>query len=301
VAGQEANVTTARHPGSWLLAGVLLVASVGSATPAAAARKHADDDGDRPYWRTNLFKRVATDQKFFFTRWWPQEIKDPTFTGPLAAGLAIALQSGTHANRGQDAEWEAELSGDSGAGVKTVSHVFTELGTGVVGAAFLGITYLSARRGHDDRLAAASSLAAESLLNAGLWVTVLKTAAARARPADTNGGSFGQYGGSQNNSFPSGHAMGAFSVASVFAESYRDKKWVPWFSYSLATLIGVSRLTLGRHFPSDVIVGAVLGTSLGRGVVARNSEETPRPKGAIVPVGGPNGRGLGVAWSYRWK
>jgi hypothetical protein len=276
-----------------------LVISVSLASPVRAARK--DDDGDRPYWRTNLFKRVFTDQKFLLTRWWPQEIKDPIFASTLGAGLALAIQSGSQEGGGRDLAWERGISGAAGPGVQGVSHVFTRMGNGTTIAAILGITYLASRRAHDDHLAEASSLAAESLLNAGIWIVVLKSVAARARPSQTEAGGFFQYGGPSHGSFPSGHAMGAFSVAAVFAESYHDTKWVPWLSYGLATLVGASRLALGRHFPGDVIVGAVLGSSIGRGVVARSGEETPRPRGSFVPVTGPDGRGVGVGWRYSWK
>src|SRR5262245_60928653 len=54
----------------------VLAISIGIAGGARAASDGGSGDGDRPYWRTNLFKRVATDQKFLVTRWWPQEIKD---------------------------------------------------------------------------------------------------------------------------------------------------------------------------------------------------------------------------------
>jgi hypothetical protein len=57
----------------------------------AVTTARAGDDPDRPYWRTNLFKRVITDQKFLVTKWWPQEIKDPLFAGTLGAGLALFL------------------------------------------------------------------------------------------------------------------------------------------------------------------------------------------------------------------
>jgi len=66
----------------------------------------------------------------------------------------------------------------------------------------------------------------------------------------------------------------------VFAEQYRDRKWVPWLSYGLATLVGASRLALGRHFPGDVLVGAVLGTSIGRGIAARNGPPQFPPSAA---------------------
>ena len=276
----------------------LFVIGASLGNPALAARKA--DDGDRPYWRTNLFKRVFTDQKFLLTRWWPQEIKDPLFASTLGAGLAMVIQSGSREG-GRDVAWESGIWGSAGSSAKHVSHVLTRMGNGTAIAAILGVTFLASRRAHDDRLSETSSLAAESLLDAGIWIVVLKSVTARVRPNQTEAGAFFQYGNSSHGSFPSGHAMGAFSVASVFAEKYRDKKWVPWFSYGLATLVGASRLALGRHFPGDVIIGAVLGSSIGRGVVARSGEETPHPRGTFVPVVGPEGRGVGVGWTYSWK
>jgi len=289
-----------RCAGRWIVASMLLAAAGTLARPAVAAS--TIDDGDHPYWRTNLFKRVVTDQKFFLTRWWPQEItSNRWFSSTLAVGLALVVQSGSRENGGRDLRWASGISGTAGTDVKIGSQRMTRLGNGTTVAAILGITYLASRRAHDDRLSEASSLASESLLDAGLWIVVLKAVTARVRPNQPEAGGFFQYGSSQNGSFPSGHAMGAFSVASVFAESYRDKKWVPWLSYGLATLVGASRLALGRHFPGDVIVGAVLGTSIGRGVVARNEESTPRARGTVGPVVGPEGRGVGIGWSYSWK
>jgi PAP2 superfamily len=276
---------------------VLSAASFGR--PVCA--KAPPDDGDRPYWRTNLFKRVFTDQKFLVTRWWPHELHNPAFAASLGVGLAMVIQSGATEGGGRDLAWESGISNSTGSGVQGVSHGFTRLGNGTTVAAILGITYLSSRRAHDDRLAEASSLATESLFDAGIWIEILKLATARVRPNQPDAGSFFHYKSSENGSFPSGHSMGAFAVASAFAESYRDKPWVSWFSYGMATLVGASRLALGRHFPGDVIVGAVLGSSIGRGVVARSREESPRTQGTIVPVVGSEGRGVGVGWSYSWN
>lgn len=287
-----------RNACRWVAAGALLVTGVGLGDPTWAARRV--DDGDRPYWRTNLFKRVFTDQKFLVTRWWPREFEQPWFATTLGFSVAVAIQSGSQANGGWDETLESGISGAAGPGVKSASHVLTAMGNGAAAAAVLGVAYLSARRAHDDRFSEASSLAAESLLDAGIWIEALKSVTARVRPDNPNASRFFQYGGSQSNSFPSGHAMGAFSVASVFAEYYRDTKWVPWVSYGTAALIGASRLVLGRHFPSDVVVGALLGTSIGRGVVARSGKEVPLVRGTIGPVFGPDGRGVGVGWSYSW-
>lgn len=64
-------------------------------------------------------------------------------------------------------------------------------------------------------------------------------------------------------SFPSGHTMTAFAVwGSLFIG-------LPALSYLylvIAILIGLSRVFLGLHYPTDVLVGAVLGGAIGLGV-----------------------------------
>ena len=71
------------------------------------------------------------------------------------------------------------------------------------------------------------------------------------------------------SSFPSGHTMMAFSVATVFARRYGHHLWVPWVAYGVAGAIGFSRITLQAHFPADVFLGAALGYSISRYVVLR--------------------------------
>ena len=59
-------------------------------------------------------------------------------------------------------------------------------------------------------------------------------------------------------SFPSGHAAAAFVFATVFSHFYPSMLEL---SYSVAVLIGLSRVMLGVHYPTDIAAGAVLGTS----------------------------------------
>jgi undecaprenyl-diphosphatase len=80
---------------------------------------------------------------------------------------------------------------------------------------------------------------------------------ARPRPFDTY--SFiiklSQAGGF---SFPSGHTMEAFCVATSLALLFPEKKIIlPAFLW--AVLVAYSRLALGVHFPSDILGGVVMG------------------------------------------
>lgn len=72
-------------------------------------------------------------------------------------------------------------------------------------------------------------------------------------------------------SFPSGHTSVAFAVATVYAEEYSNIKWVPITAYSLATVVGLSRINDDKHWASDVLFGAALGWSIGKLVANKNN------------------------------
>ena len=63
------------------------------------------------------------------------------------------------------------------------------------------------------------------------------------------------------SSFPSGHASGAFAVATVVAHRHPRFKIL---SYSAASLVALSRVYLRSHYPSDVLVGSAAGYLLAR-------------------------------------
>ena len=57
-------------------------------------------------------------------------------------------------------------------------------------------------------------------------------------------------------SFPSGHTTAAFAVAIVFAVQY---PFIALTLLPLAILVGISRMYLGLHYPTDCIIGAAIG------------------------------------------
>jgi undecaprenyl-diphosphatase len=64
---------------------------------------------------------------------------------------------------------------------------------------------------------------------------------------------------SNDSSFPSGHACNAFMIAALLAEHLRRKRYI---LYGLAAVVSLSRIYLGVHYPSDVIIGACLGLAI---------------------------------------
>jgi len=66
-------------------------------------------------------------------------------------------------------------------------------------------------------------------------------------------------------SFPSGHTATAFALASWLWLMTRGTRfgWLGWLGWLLATLVGLSRIYRGVHYPSDVLAGMAIGLLWG--------------------------------------
>jgi membrane-associated phospholipid phosphatase len=137
--------------------------------------------------------------------------------------------------------------------------------------ALLGGFYLAGALGNDERAQAVAEDGLSALLIAGGIITpAIKVVAGRSRPSETSAvADFHPFSGGP--SFPSGHATRAFAVAAVISNHY-DETWVTCSSYTLASLVGVARSYHDAHFASDVLAGALIGTWVGKSVVAHNKQ-----------------------------
>jgi membrane-associated phospholipid phosphatase len=158
---------------------------------------------------------------------------------------------------------------------KNFSTSNTEIGTATVPLAFYGLSLVR----KDTYGQHTALLAGEAVAGAEILTTVIKDVDARLRPrtfapnGDFDDSWFRAHGTltSGRGSFPSGHAIAAFSVATVFADRYGSHRWVPWVAYGLAGVVGFSRVSLSAHFPSDVVAGAALAYVISHYVVLRHA------------------------------
>jgi hypothetical protein len=73
--------------------------------------------------------------------------------------------------------------------------------------------------------------------------------------------------------FPSGHATAAFAAASVLERHFGYR--LSWPALAGATYVATSRLVDNRHFISDVVFGAAVGTASGWTVVGTRGRKRP--------------------------
>ena len=102
----------------------------------------------------------------------------------------------------------------------------------------------------NDKMYDTGKMASAGFVESGLLAFALKETIRRARPLNKN----------EEDSFPSGHSTFSFTLATIVSHQYPRLR-VPLYLTAIGT--GFSRIYLGKHYPSDVLAGAVLGTLIG--------------------------------------
>jgi len=144
-------------------------------------------------------------------------------------------------------------------------------------------------------------LISASLISATINQTI-KVSVNRFRPRDDKGtvNLQGYTGINNNSSFPSGHTTEAFTLASVFANSYEDEPWVAYTAYSVAGMVGIARMYLDAHWASDVVASAFIGTWVGKSVVSYNKtlRGNNKNKISIIPDVAPGYTGVRIVGQF---
>ena len=153
-------------------------------------------------------------------------------------------------------------------------ELITSPGAYIIG----GGMYAIGRWGGHPKLADLGWHGTEAVLLASAVTGLLKGTLGRARPFvvnDTNPHDFkfgGGFTSSDRQSFPSGHTTTAFAAAAaVTSEMRRMHPKAVWYVapvlYGGATMVGLSRMYHNKHWASDVVLGAAIGTFSGLKVV----------------------------------
>ncbi len=152
---------------------------------------------------------------------------------------------------------------------REISNAFTFGSAAVVGGIYL--TGLITRNAHEQEVGIRT---AESTIDSIILYSALKAILQRGRPYTGPGEGKFFTGNWTNGSFPSGHAMFTWTIASTVAHQYHSIP-LDLLMYGMATTVSVTRVTAGQHFPSDVLVGSVFGYFIGDYVAHKPASRFP--------------------------
>jgi membrane-associated phospholipid phosphatase len=276
---------------------VCLVVAASAAFPRGAGAA-GDERTEEPESLKPLVKRLARnigqDQKQIWTS--PFRINRKNARWWLAFGAATGVLIATDRRTSRQLANTADQVAFSGH-VSQVGAVYTLIPT----AAGL---YLSGLLTHDAKLRETGLLGGEALADALIVSEVLKLAAGRQRPLEGDGSGHFFHAGA---SFPSGHAIESFALASVISHRYANRKAVAVLAYGLAGLISASRFSGRKHFASDILAGGAMGWFIGRHVSEAHQDPSRGKRSPakawlapqVIPQVQPAARSYGIALVWR--
>ena len=216
-------------------------------------------DSDKPVTVMETPRRILEDQAAIWTS--PARLRDSNALGPVALVVATALVITTD-HQVMSSHFQNSSTNDKAS---TASTGLTA-GFGVAPVAIYAIGAMH----HDDHATETGILGGEAMVDSIVVSEVMKAVSMRERPTlDGARGKFFQTSVGLDSSFPSNHAIIAWSSAAAIASEYGGPL-TQISAYGLATGVSVSRVLARRHFPSDVLVGSAVGWMIGRYVVHKH-------------------------------
>jgi membrane-associated phospholipid phosphatase len=265
-----------------------------SSTPAAKPT---------PSLERRFFKNILEDQRAIWTSPFHLGRGDAKWLIPL--GLSTAALFATDRRTADALDDGNQTRVRVSRGISQGGALYT---TGGIAATF----YLVGRATKNARARETGLLGAEALIDGELVASALKLITQRPRPLEDNGSGEFFDGG---RSFPSGHAVSAWSMATVIAYEYGEHRPVVRFgAYGLATMVSISRYTGRKHFLSDVLVGSAIGYGIGRYVyrthhdpsldIDQGGTNVTGKHSKLIPFTSPlysratHSYGLALAWNF---
>lgn len=129
----------------------------------------------------------------------------------------------------------------------------------------------------DKKLLETTRLVVESFLIAGAITQLGKRVLGRSRPYTGAGTTefepFKFRSTTDSRSFPSGHTTSAFAMMTVLAKQY-DHLWIKIPAYTIAVSVAMQRIESRNHWGADIVVGGVIGYSVGNALVNRYRQQS---------------------------
>src|SRR6266699_3842407 len=204
-----------------------------------------------------LVKRFLDDQQRVWTSPTQLRFSDTEWLVPLSgftAGLVVT-----------DSDFNRSLSHNPKT-INRYNNISNASLAALVGGA--GGMWLLGHARHNEHWSETGFLSGEAALNSLAVVEGMKYSFGRQRPDEGIGNGEFFKGGT---SFPSEHAAAAWSVAGVVAHEYPGT-FTKILAYGLASLVDISRIKAQKHFPSDVVVGTVIGNLVAQNIYSRHHD-----------------------------
>jgi hypothetical protein len=205
-------------------------------------------------------RRIGQDQKFIFKG--PFEAHNLKWDAVILVGTGAFLAADRH------------IENNLPSGHYTLYQDTSDIALAGLAGSLLGIYIYGAKTEH-HHARETGELEIETLINTFLIYTPMQLIAGRQRPGEGNNhGDFLKHH-ALNTSFPGGHAMFTWAMASVLADEY-PKPWARWMSYGAAFTVTFTRFMARDHWASDMFLGTGLGLAIGeRTFHARCNPELP--------------------------